>query len=90
MDSNDNNPQQWTAVIARCLALIALHMAELDSKSISDRAAFLQSLGLAKEEIATMLGSSPASIAELLRQRTKKGDQNAQAKKGARGKSGSK
>jgi len=76
----------WAPVIGRSLALIALHMAELDDKSISDRAAFLQTLGLSREDIAGMLGSSPASIAELLRQRNKRGDQNGQATKKERAK----
>jgi hypothetical protein len=80
MGSNDNS-QEWAPVIGRSLALIALHMADLDGKSISHRAAFLQTLGLTKEEIAPMLGSSPASIAELLRQRGRKGDQSGQANK---------
>jgi hypothetical protein len=78
MFSNDES-QQWTPVIARALARIALHVADLDGKSISERAAFLQSLGLPKEEIAGMLGTSPASVAELLRLRAKKGEQNGQA-----------
>lgn len=80
MFSSDESPQ-WTPVIARSLARIALHMANLDDKSISDRAAFLQSLGLAKEEIAAMLGSSPASIGELLRVRGKKGEPNGKSEK---------
>lgn len=80
MFSSDET-QQWAPVIARSLARIALHMAELDGKSISDRAAFLQGLGLDKDEIAPMLGTSPASVAELLRQRGKKGDQNGEGQK---------
>jgi hypothetical protein len=72
---------QWTPIIAKSLARIALHLAELDDKSISDRAAFLQGLGLDKDEIAPMLGTTPASVAELLRLRGKKGDQNGQGQK---------
>jgi ParB-like chromosome segregation protein Spo0J len=88
MPSSDSS-EQWAPVIGRSLALIALHVAELDNKSISDRAAFLQTLGLPKEEIAAMLGSSAASIAELLR-RGKKGEQGVQSSKAARKKSGGK
>jgi transposase len=71
-------------VIARSLALIALKASELENKSISDRAAFLNILGLSKEEIAPLLGSSPASITELLRQRAKKGDANGKLQKGSK------
>jgi hypothetical protein len=73
---NDDSWEKWSPVIGRSLALIALHMADLDGKSISDRAFFLQSLGLPREDIAFVLGSSPASIAELMRQRGKKAEQN--------------
>jgi transposase len=58
-----------------------MHLSEIDKKSISDRAVFLESLGLDKKEIASMLGTSPASIAELMRQRMKKGDSGAKPKK---------
>jgi hypothetical protein len=64
--SNDSE-EVWLPVIARSLARVSMHLAEIDGKTISERAAFLESLGLDKDEIARMLGSSPASIAELLR-----------------------
>jgi predicted transcriptional regulator len=83
----NSSEDQWTPVIARSLALIAMKVADLDKKSISDRAAFLSTLGMPKEEIAPLLGSTSASIAELLRQRSKKGDSNGQPQKNSRGKS---
>jgi hypothetical protein len=71
----------WIAVIGRSLAQISMHMAEVDNKTISERAAFLENLGLERKEIAIMLGSTTASISELLRQKTKKEETNAKNKK---------
>ncbi len=81
--SNDSE-EVWLPVIARSLARVSMHLAEIDGKTISERAAFLESLGLDKDEIARMLGSSPASIAELLRLRSKKGDTSGKQKKASK------
>ena len=78
---SEDDAQLWAPVIARSLARIALVASKMEEKSISEKAAFLQSLGMEKTEIASMLGSSPASIAELLRQRSKKGATNGQESK---------
>ena len=74
--------QDWMAVIGRSLAHMAMHAADIDHKTISERAAFLENLGLNRKEIAVMVGSSPASIAELLRQKSKKEEGNGKVKKG--------
>jgi hypothetical protein len=73
--------QDWMAVIGRSLAQMAMHVAEVDGKTISERAAFLENLGLNRKEIAVMLKSSPASVAELLRLRSKKEESNGKVKK---------
>jgi hypothetical protein len=78
---SEENEQLWLPVIGRSLARISMHLAQVENKTISERAFFLESLGLEKKEIAIMLGSSPASIAELLRQRLKKGEAGAKSKK---------
>ena len=83
MNKTDNE-QLWLPVIARSLARISMHLAEVDKKTRSERAVFLESLGLDKKEIASMLGSSPASIAELLRLRSKKEDSSGKPKKGSK------
>ncbi len=82
--SNNESEQLWLPVVARSLARISMHLAEVDKKTISERAVFLESLGLDKKEIASMLGSSPASIAELLRQRSKKEDSSGKPKKSSK------
>jgi hypothetical protein len=81
MNSTD---ELWLPVIARSLALIAMKASDLENKSISEHAAFLHLLGLAKDDIASLLGSSPASIAELLRQRAKKGEANGGSQKASK------
>jgi hypothetical protein len=63
--------QEWLAVIGRALAFLSLHAAELRDRDIGEQAAFLQSLGLSREEIALLVGSTPASIEVLLRRRAK-------------------
>jgi hypothetical protein len=63
---------------------MAMHSSGVDGKTISDRAAFLENLGLDKKEIAVMVGSSPASVAKLLRLKSKKEEGNAKVKKGSK------
>ena len=53
--------------ISKSFAVIALRLAPVRPKTVQDRARFLASLGLATEEIAPILGSTPRSIGELLR-----------------------
>ena len=71
MATLSNDGQDWLAVIGRALAFLSLHAAELRDRDIGEQAAFLQSLGLSKEEIAPLVGSTPASIDVLLRRRNK-------------------
>lgn len=77
-DSEDG--QDWQAVIARSLAFLALHQAGLREKDLATQGRFLESLGLSRREAAGLLGTSPASLTELLRQARQK------AKGGSRGK----
>jgi hypothetical protein len=76
--------QHWLAVIGRSLAYLSLHAADLGDKDIGERAELLTSLGLSKEEVAPMVGSTAASIEVLLRKRRKKkkGGKSAATKKG--------
>ena len=71
MDIEDGD--QWLAVIARSLAYLALHRAELGNSSVGDKAAFLEGLGLPRADVAVIVGSSVDSVSELLRVRKKKG-----------------
>jgi hypothetical protein len=75
----DDGPD-WQAVGARSLAYIALHQAGLREKDLATQGRFLETLGLARGEAAALLGTSSASLTELLRLARKK------AKGGSRGK----
>jgi hypothetical protein len=68
--SEDEQP--WLAVIARALAFLSLHAANLRDEEIGHQAEFLQSLGLSRSEIAPLLGSTPASIEVLLRRKRRR------------------
>ncbi len=63
---------QWLAVIGRALAFLSLHAADMRGKDIGEQAEFLQALGLDKDDMAPLIGSTPASIEVLLRKRRKK------------------
>lgn len=59
---SDPNETNWTAVAARAQAYQALHLADLGKASLLERAKFLMTLGLPKEDVAGMLGSTVASL----------------------------
>ncbi len=71
---DDGQDENWSAVIARCLAYLCLKNSEYRDKSVLDQAAFLEKLGLPIHDRAGVVGSTPASLRELARQaRNKKG-----------------
>jgi hypothetical protein len=78
MSSQD---ETWMPVIARALAYLALHKQELGNAGIGEKSAFLEALGLPRSDIAAMLNTTVDSIAELLRQRRKKGKGGRRGKK---------
>lgn len=59
--------QIWLPVIGRSLAYICLHNAGMDNKTIAEKAMFFEGLGLDLKDVAEMLGTSHASVRELLR-----------------------
>ena len=77
------NESEWLAVIGRALAFLSLHAADMRAKDIGEQAEFLQALGLSRDDMAPLIGSTPASIEVLLRKRR-------QAKGGKRGSKASK
>jgi hypothetical protein len=82
---NDEGESQWAAVIGRSLAFLCLAQADLRDKDLATQGAFLESLGLTRKEAAALLGTSPASLTELLRvARKKKGGRSGKAKKSKR------
>ena len=77
----DNN--EWLAVIGRSLAFLCLAQADLRDKDLATQGQFLVSLGLPRKEAAALLGTSDASLAELLRLASKKkGGKRGNKKKG--------
>jgi hypothetical protein len=67
----EDNP--WLAVIGRSLAYLALHSQELGNAGVGEKAAFLEGLGMPRDEVAVMLGTSVNSIGVLLRRKKKQG-----------------
>jgi len=84
MASNNNDAQTaWMSVIARGLAFLCLHVAELRDKDLAPQAALLEGLGLSRREAAKMLGTSEDSLRVLQRRakraKTGKGAKRAKA-----------
>jgi hypothetical protein len=52
----------WDPFIGRVLARVCLHLAEMDSKSVIERAEYLMALGLPRSEAAQVLGSTDESL----------------------------
>ena len=65
--------ETWQAVVARSLAFLCLHAADLRDKDISEQAALLQALGLPASDIAQLVGSTEGSVKRLLGYRKQKG-----------------
>jgi hypothetical protein len=63
--------QNWLAVIGRALALRCLAESDHKGKDLATQARFLESLGISRKESASLLGSTEASISELLRRAKK-------------------
>ena len=66
--AKENEESNWMAVVGRALAFLCLAQADLRAKKLSEQAQFLEALGLARKDAAAMLGTTPASITELIRQ----------------------
>ena len=80
----NQDEEKWLAVIGRALSFLSLHAAELRDKDKAEQAEFLTGLGLSREEIAPLIGSTAGSIEVLLRQRKKKGAKRGKAAKKSR------
>lgn len=67
MSEQESAQQIWLPVIGRALAYVCMRDAALGDKTIAEKAQFLLGLGLQVGDAAEMLGTSPASVYELLR-----------------------
>ncbi len=82
MKADDQENREWLAVIGRSLAFLCLAQADLRDKDLATQGMFLQSLGLSRKGAAALLGTSDASLSELIRRSSKKkGKKRARAKK---------
>jgi hypothetical protein len=63
--------QSWLGIIARALAFLCLRQADLPDKNLATQANFLQRFGLPLREAAHLLGTTEASLRELIRQASK-------------------
>ena len=70
----------WLPVIGRSLALLALHKAELGNASIGEKATFLESLGIPRNDVAALLGTS-SDVLRVLASRSKKSGGRARGKR---------
>ena len=80
-----NPDRDWMGVIARAFAFLCLHQANLRDKGYVPQAHFLEGLGLTRQETADLLGTSYASLSELLsrgRRSAKKKGKNGKGQKG--------
>lgn len=58
----------WLPVIGKALAHLCMHNADMENKTLAEKARFLGGLGLDRKDVAEMLGTTEASIRELMRQ----------------------
>ncbi|MGO9316678.1 MAG: hypothetical protein ACLPXT_10215 [Terracidiphilus sp.] len=89
MAEQDSVVQTWLPIIGKALVLTCMQSTDLGNKTIAERAQFLESFGINLKDAADMLGTSPASVRELLRLAKKKTQKrgsksNANAKKKGR------
>lgn len=78
----DNEEEaQWLAVIAKSLAVLALHRSELGNSELILKGEFLEGLGLPRREVAQMLGTTADSL-RVMSARKKKGTKRGKGKKG--------
>lgn len=75
-------PEDWTAIIGRSLAYLALDASGLGEKDLATRGQFLENLGLSRREAASVVGTTAASLTELYsRARARKGKRGGKKKK---------
>jgi hypothetical protein len=82
-NENDEGGNAWLAVIGRSLAFLCLAQADLRDKDLATQGRFLETLGMSRKDAAALLGTSYASLTEMLsRTAKKKGGKRGRAKKG--------
>jgi CRP-like cAMP-binding protein len=59
--------EKWLPVIGRALAYLCLKASQSEQMSIADKAHLLEAIGVDRKDVAEMLGTTYASVSELLR-----------------------
>ncbi len=77
--NQDTTHQVWLPVIGRALSYLCMHNADMGGKTKAEKARFLEALGLERKDVAEMLGTTYASITELMRQAKKKSRKGAKS-----------
>jgi hypothetical protein len=78
----DNEEEaQWMAVIAKSLAVLAMHRSELGNSEMMVKAEFLEGLGLSRGDVASMLGTTTNSLSVMSSRKKKKGSKRGKIKK---------
>jgi hypothetical protein len=76
--------EYWTSVVARALAYLCLHQADLRKEDIATQARFLTGLGLSNVDAAGIIGTTPATVQvsiSIAKRNKKGGGKRAKAKK---------
>lgn len=60
---------EWMQVVGRALSFLALHYADMRSKTLVEQADFLARFGLPRSEAATILGTTEGSLGVMTRRR---------------------
>ena len=73
--------ENWLPVVAKALAVLALHQSELGTSDISVKAEFLEGLGIPRAEAAQMLGTSSESLRVMMARKKKRGGRSGKQKR---------
>jgi hypothetical protein len=80
MDREDRNEgTYWLAIIAKALAVLAMHRSELGNSELTMKGEFLEGLGLSRSDVAQMLGTTTDSL-RVMSARKKKGGKRGKSK----------
>jgi hypothetical protein len=72
----------WLPVIGKSLAILAMHQSEFGNSEVAIKVGFLDGLGVPREDIAAMIGSTTDSVRVMLSTRKhKKGAKRGKNKK---------
>ena len=81
-EGDENNNSAWLPVIGKSLAFLCLVQADLRDKDLATQGRFLETLGVSRRDAAALLGTSYASLTEMLsRAARQKGGKRGRTKK---------